>query len=141
MSRERLEEEVRQLVSEGRPRGPTVHINGFGVVGDHNTVSAPRRFNPDSPHAVDCPQCGETVGRYSEICGDCFYRVRAHFDAVDEQVRQREAHAIRQRQATLAFCMLVAGMVMVSLSGSFMPVTLAGFAVMGASVLIFKGLS
>ena len=92
--------------ADGKPEQPpsmgditVTKVKGPVVIGHSPTVTNTRlpQIDPNSPHAVRCPQCGDITGRYSELCDACTYRVRAHFDADEQAARQRRVPSTTRR--------------------------------------------
>lgn len=60
-------------------------------VAGHDIINEARRasFNPENPNIIDCPQCWEKTGRYSEACPHCGFNVAGYHLAIANQQKYK----------------------------------------------------
>lgn len=69
--------------------GDITSQDGPIIIGGNLYAYEEPQIHPDHPNALKCPHCGRITGRDSETCR-CNYRVKAHFDAIDQQERNEK---------------------------------------------------
>ncbi|MFJ4141439.1 hypothetical protein [Pseudomonas sp. NPDC089734] len=93
---DRLDEEIKNLPKDGKDHELIIKIKG-----DHGNInlgkqtfeihSGGKQTPPQgSAMARECPQCGNTAWRFTQLCMHCEYDLRLHDEIEAEQKRKRQ---------------------------------------------------